>query len=83
MEQNTDKKGWFNQIVDDTLRKEDGGRRRFSRTSLTMFASFVMVVITWIYMLIFVGFRMDVFLTLCGMSLGSKLTDAFGKKIGK
>lgn len=82
MEQ-TNHKNWLNQVIDDTLKKEDGGRRRFSRTSLTMFASFVMVVITWIYMLVFVGFRMDVFLTLCGMALGSKLTDAFGKKIGK
>jgi hypothetical protein len=64
-------------LVNDTLKKEG----RYSRTSLTMFSA-------WVFALSFAwfdfmdkGLRFDVWVTLVGVALGSKITDAYSKKI--
>lgn len=71
-------------LVNDTLKKEDVNQHlRWSRTSLTMFTA-------WLFALSFAwfdfmdkGLRFDVWVTLVGVALGSKITDSFSKKISK
>ena len=70
-------------LVQDTLMKLDEGRFRYSRTSLTMFSAWLLTVYMVIYDLYKEGFRYDVFLTMVGVSLGTKLTDSIGQKIKK
>jgi len=66
-------------LVNDTLKKEG----RYSRTSLTMASA-------WFFALSFAwfdfmdkGLRFDVWVTLVGVALGSKITDSFSKKLEK
>jgi|GEM_PF-6427582 len=66
-------------LINDTLKK-DG---KWSRTSLTMFSAWLLVVYMVIYDLYKEGFRYDVFATMVGVALGTKLTDSIGKKIEK
>jgi len=66
-------------LINDTLKK-DG---RWSRTSLTMFSAWLLVVYMVIYDLYKEGFRYDVFVTMVGVALGTKLTDSVGKRIEK
>jgi len=66
-------------LINDTLKK-DG---RWSRTSLTMFSAWNLVSFMVIYDLYKEGFRYDVFVTMVGVALGTKLTDSIGKKIEK
>ena len=70
-------------LVQDTLMKFDEGRFRYSRNSLTMFSAWLLTVYMVIYDLYKEGFRYDVFLTMVGVSLGTKLTDSIGQKIKK
>lgn len=69
------------EIVDDTLKKIVNGSLRWSRTSLTMFSAWCISIYMVFYMLCKEGFRYDVFVTMVGVALGSKLTDAIGQKI--
>ena len=72
----------FKQIADDTLkRKDDAGILRWSRTSLTMFSAWCASLFMAIDDLAKNGFRYEVFLTLVGIALGSKLTDSLGKRL--
>ena len=73
----------FKNIVRDTLKKKDGDSYRWSRTSLTMFSAWTLVSFMVIFDLYKDGFRYDVFLTMVGVSLGTKLTDSIGKKVEK
>jgi hypothetical protein len=66
-------------LVNDTLKK-DG---KWSRTSLTMFSAWKLVVFMVIFDMYKEGFRYDVFVTMVGVALGTKLTDSIGKKIEK
>ena len=66
-------------IVRDTLKKEG----KWSRTSLTMFSAWNLVVYMVIYDLYKEGFRYDVFVTMVGVALGTKLTDSIGKRVEK
>ena len=66
-------------LINDTLKK-DG---RWSRTSLTMFSAWLLVVYMVIYDLYKEGFRYDVCVTMVGVALGTKLTDSVGKRIEK
>lgn len=66
-------------IATDTLQK-DG---KWSRTSLTMFVSFMIACGFAIYDLVTNGFHFEVFLTFMGVALGSKLVDAQSKKLEK
>ena len=69
----------LSEIAHDTLTK-DG---KWSRTSLTMFVSFMMACGFAVYDLVNNGFHFEVFLTFMGVALGSKLVDAQSKKIEK
>ena len=64
-------------IFNDTL-KVDG---KWSRTSLTMFTAWIASLHMAFYDLYKNGFRMEVFVTLVGVALGSKVTDSISKKI--
>ena len=66
-------------LVNDTLKK-DG---KWSRTSLTMFSAWNLVNFMVISDLYKEGFRYDVFVTMVGVALDTKLTDSIGKKIEK
>ena len=76
-------KSILKKLVNDTLMKYDGDVLRYSRTSLTMFSAWLLTVYMVIYDLYKEGFRYDVFLTMVGVSLGTKLTDSIGQKIKK
>jgi len=72
-------KSVIKELLFDTLKKEG----RWSRTSLTMFTA-------WFFALSFAwfdfmdkGLRFDVWVTLVGVALGSKITDSFSKKLEK
>jgi hypothetical protein len=69
----------FKSILNDTL-KVDG---KWSRTSLTMFTAWIASLHMAYYDLYKNGFHMEVFLTLVGVALGSKVTDSISKKIHK
>ena len=71
------------QLVEDTLMKYEGDRLRYSRTSLTMFSAWLLVIYMTIYDLYKEGFRYDVFATMVAVALGTKITDSFSKKINK
>lgn len=64
-------------ILNDTL-KVDG---KWSRTSLTMFTAWLASLHMAYYDMYKNGFHMEVFLTLVGVALGSKVTDSISKKI--
>ena len=66
-------------LVNDTLKK-DG---KWSRTSLTMFSAWKIVIFMVIFDLYKEGFRYDVFVTMVGVALGTKLTDSVGKRVEK
>lgn len=66
-------------LINDTLKK-DG---RWSRTSLTMFSAWNLVSFMVVFDLYKEGFRYDVFVTIVGVALGTKLTDSVGKRIEK
>jgi hypothetical protein len=67
------------QIIEDTLKKNG----KWSRTSLTMFSAWLIVVFMVFFDLAKEGFRFDVFVTMVGVALGSKLTDSIGKRVEK
>lgn len=64
-------------VFNDTL-KVDG---KWSRTSLTMFTAWIASLHMAYYDMYKNGFHMEVFLTLVGVALGSKVTDSISKKI--
>jgi hypothetical protein len=66
-------------LVNDTLKK-DG---KWSRTSLTMFSAWKLVIFMVLFDLYKEGFRYDVFATMVGVALGTKLTDSIGKRVEK
>ena len=69
-------------IIDDTLKRKDAeGILRFSRTSLTMFSAWVVVLWSYIHYTIKDGFNEAAFYALIGVALGSKVTDAWSKKL--
>ena len=67
------------QIIEDTLKKNG----KWSRTSLTMFSAWLIVVFMVFFDLCKEGFRFEVFVTMVGVALGSKLTDSIGKRVEK
>lgn len=64
-------------VFHDTL-KIDG---KWSRTSLTMFTAWIASLHMAYYDMYKNGFHMEVFLTLVGVALGSKVTDSISKKM--
>lgn len=71
----------FKGIVRDTLKKQDGGELRWSRTSLTMFSAWIISICMAFYDLYKNGFSYEVFIAFVGVALGSKVTDSISKKI--
>ena len=76
-------KSIIKKIIQDTLMKYDNDVLRYSRTSLTMFSAWLIVVYMVIYDLYLEGFRYDVFLTMVGVALGTKITDSVSQKLKK
>lgn len=72
-------KNIITQIINDTLKKEG----KFSRTSLTMFVTLFVALVMCSVDFVFNGLRFDVWATLMGVAMGSKITDSFSKKIEK
>lgn len=70
-------------IVDDTLRRDKDGVRRFSKTALTMFTAWLLVVYTYLYDLITNGFRWETFILMAGVATGMKTFDAIAKTLNK
>lgn len=65
-------------LFTDTLKDKNG---RYSRTSLTMFTSFIIATYMAIYELLKKGFNFDVFLIYMCVASGIKIADAFSKRI--
>lgn len=63
--------------------KCENDKLRYSRTSLTMFSAWLIVVYMVIYDLYLEGFRYDVFATMVGVALGTKITDSVSQKLKK
>ena len=76
-------KGILKKLVEDTLMKYESDKLRYSRTSLTMFSAWLLVIYMVIYDLYKEGFRYDVFVTMVGVALGTKLTDSISQKLKK
>jgi hypothetical protein len=70
-------------IANDTLKKDVNGVREWDRMKLTMFSAWVTVLFMALRDFYFTGLRMDVWLTLVGVAMGSKLIDAGAKKLEK
>ena len=69
-------------IVEDTLkRKDQTGTLRWSATKLTMATAWFIALLSYVYDFIKNGFNFEAFLVLVGVALGSKVTDAWSKKI--
>ena len=64
-------------LVNDTLKKEG----KWSRTSLTMFTSYVFTLVLAILDYIQRGFNFEVFLTYVGLSAGVKLSAAVEQRL--
>lgn len=68
-------------IINDTLKREKNGVRRFSKTALIIANAWWMVILMTIWVLFAEGFRLDVYITLCSLATGAKLIDRSAKKI--
>jgi len=73
----------ISEIANDTLKKDVNGFREWDRMKLTMFTAWATVLFMALRDFYFVGLRMDVWLTLVGVAMGSKIIDAQAKKIEK
>jgi hypothetical protein len=74
---------FFRSVASGTLKVEEHGTRRWSRTSFTMFSAWLLVIFMVIFDIYKEGFRLDVFSIMCGIALGTKVTDAYSNKINK
>jgi len=71
------------QLVDDTLKRDKDGIRRFSETKITMFSAWCICVFAYFYDLFTFGFRTETFIVMVSVATGLKVTDAIGKKLNK
>ncbi len=69
----------FKELVNDTLKRNG----KWSRTSLTMFTSYIIALVMAILDFCFNGLRFDVWLGLISVSIGSKISDSLSKKLHK
>ena len=65
------------EIVNDTLKRNG----KWSRTSLTMFVTLFVALVMSCIDFSFNGLRFDVWVTLMGVAMGSKITDSVSKKL--
>jgi len=68
-------------IVDDTLKREKNGVRRFSTTKLTMFSAWLITVSMAIDHHCKNGFNYSVWIAFLGVATGMKIADKISKKI--
>ncbi len=68
-------------IVDDTLKKEEGGKLKWSRTSLTMAVSFFLSIYMALWDMYKNGFNHEIFWAFLGVGVGIKLVDAASRKM--
>jgi hypothetical protein len=69
-------------IINDTLKKKtDDGVLRWSRTSLTMFSSWIMTIGLALDHYRKNGFDYQVFLVFAGIAISTKLADSIGQRI--
>ena len=74
----------FDEITQDTLKtRDEDGVVRWSRTSLTMFSAWFVVMYIAIWDFHKFGYRPDVFFGLLGVAVGVKISDSVSKKIKK
>lgn len=66
-------------IINDTLKKEG----KYSRTSLTMASAWFMCCFTYMADYFRNGFRMEAFIVMVGVALGSKISDALSTRLNK
>tara|TARA_R110002126_G_scaffold93089_1_gene220709 strand:+ start:1063 stop:1320 length:258 start_codon:yes stop_codon:yes gene_type:complete len=69
----------ISKIIDDTLKREKDGVRRFSRTSLTMLSAWIVVLYMAIFDQIKNGLHYEVWIILATISSGIKIADRFSK----
>jgi len=67
----------FKDIINDTLKRNG----KWSRTSLTMFVTLSVALLMCSIDFAFNGLRFDVWATLMGVAMGSKITDSVSKKL--
>jgi hypothetical protein len=67
----------FKEIINDTLKRNG----KWSRTSLTMFVTLSVALLMCSIDFAFNGLRFDVWVTLMGVAMGSKITDSYSKKV--
>lgn len=70
-------------IAHDTLKKDVNGIREWDRMKLTMFSAWLTVLFFAYRDFYFNGLQLEIWLTLVGVAMGSKLIDAQAKKIEK
>ena len=70
---------FISDVLHDTLTK-DG---KWSRTSLTMFSAWIVVIFMALFDFCRRGLQFDVWVTLVVVATGIKITDAWSKKITK
>ena len=68
-------------IINDTLKREKLGVRRFSRTALTMLSAWIIVLYMAIDDFIRHGLRLEVWFALLGVATTIKIADAASKKL--
>lgn len=76
-------KRFFTDIINDTLKKKDRENYRWSRTSLTMFSSWIIACAMAIENYCKHGIRYDIWITLICVALGTKVSDALAQKLNK
>jgi len=72
-------KAVLKELLSDTLKKEG----KWSRTSLTMFTSFAICVLVGLIDFFAHGYNSEVFFGFLSVAVGSKISDAFSRKIEK
>ena len=68
-------------LINDTLKRDKNGTRRFSRTSLTMFSAWLIAISFAIFDFISNGLRYDVWIALLGVATVVKVADSAAKKL--
>ncbi len=71
----------INAIINDTLKVNDNGVRRFSGTKMTMLTAFSSVLWAFHYIIIKYGFNETAFITMACIATGVGITGAVAKKV--
>ena len=68
-------------IIDDTLKRDVNGTRRYSAANLTMFTAFMTVIWSFHYHIIKQGWDSEAFGIMALIATGVRVTDAWSKKL--